>query len=309
MPIISKLPAVKINAVVDTDLANAINASRTYGAATALSSDEQLLAGDLADVIVIASPHKFHSEQLLRALSKGKAVFVEKPMVTDFDQFKKVMSFLREHPHIPFTVDYNRPFSPFMQKIKQVIAKRTTPLVVHYRMNAGYIPKDHWIQTDLGAGQIIGQACHLFDLFCFLTDARPVSVSVETIRSHRDDLFTTDNFSAQVAFADGSLCTLLFTALGHSAVGKERMELFYDGKTIVMDDFLTLQGHGLPLSFNEKRSTMDKGHATLITKFFDAVKNKKEMPISLDRLATVAELTLIIDQLACQGGGVKELSK
>lgn len=307
MPIVAKVPSVKINAVVDTDITTAINVSRTYGAAKALATDEQLLAEDLVDVVVIASPHKFHSEQIIRALSSGKAVFVEKPMVTDFKQFDTVMSFLKLNQHIPFSVDYNRPFSPFMQKIKKAIARRTTPLVVHYRMNAGYIPKDHWVQTDVGAGQIIGQACHLFDLFCFLTDAQPVSVSVETIRARRDDLFPTDNFSAQISFTDGSICTLLFTAIGHAGLGKERMELFFDGKTIVMDDFLTLQGYGLPHSFNEKVSSMDKGHAILINQFFDAVKEKKPMPISLERLSTVAQLTLVIDQLACQGGGTKEL--
>ena len=52
--------------------------------------------------------------------------------------------------------------------------------MIHYRMNAGYIPKEHWVQTDIGAGRIIGEACHIFDLFCYLIDAKPVSVSVES---------------------------------------------------------------------------------------------------------------------------------
>ncbi len=195
-----------------------------------------------------------------------------------------------------------------MQKIKKAVTHRNSPLVVHYRMNSGFIPKDHWVQTDIGAGRIIGEACHIFDLFCYLTDAKPVSVSVETIRPSGDNLFATDNFSAQIGFSDGSVCSLLYTSLGHSGLGKERMELYYDSKSIVMDDYLTLQGYGLPKSFNERSRSADKGHEILMRQFFDSVKNHKPMPITFDRLSMVAELTLIIDQLACQGGGVREFN-
>jgi predicted dehydrogenase/threonine dehydrogenase-like Zn-dependent dehydrogenase len=307
IPIVSKIRDVKINAVVDSDIANAINVSRTYGAATALNNDHELFDQDLVDTVVIASPHKFHCDQSLRALEGGKAVFVEKPMATDFDQFARMSSFLKANAEVPFCVDYNRSFAPFMKKIKGVIEGRTSPLVVQYRMNAGFIPKDHWVQTDVGAGRIIGEACHIFDLFCYLTDAKPVSVSVETIRPLGDDLFTTDNFSAHISFSDGSICSLVYTALGNAGLGKERMELFFDSKSIVMDDYKTLEGYGLPATFNETARVADKGHEFLMNQFFAAVKQGKPMPIPVDRLNMVAELTLIIDQLACQGGGVHGL--
>jgi predicted dehydrogenase/threonine dehydrogenase-like Zn-dependent dehydrogenase len=307
IPIVSKFSDAKINAIVDADIATAINVSRTYGAAKALGTDQELFTEDMVDLVVIASPHKFHCDQSMRALEQGKAVFVEKPMATDFAQFAKISSYLKKHDQAPFCVDYNRSFAPFMLKIKKAVEQRSSPMVVHYRMNAGFIPKDHWVQTDIGAGRIIGEACHIFDLFCFLTDAKPVSVSVETIRPSNDDLFATDNFSAHISFADGSVCSLLYTSLGHNNLGKERMELFFDSKSIVMDDYLTLQGYGLPKSFNESVSIADKGHEDLMRKFFESVKHQKPAPITFDRLNTVAELTLIIDQLACQGGGAREI--
>src|SRR5205823_951608 len=151
-----------------------------------------LFASNDVDAVLISSPHKYHCDQALRALQQGKAVFVEKPMVTDFEQLERMRTFLNQHPSIPFCVDYNRSFSPFMTKIKRVISKRSSPLVVHYRMNAGFIPKEHWIQTDIGAGRLIGEACHIFDLFCFLTDAKPRAVSVESLQPSHDNLFPTD---------------------------------------------------------------------------------------------------------------------
>jgi predicted dehydrogenase len=181
--------------------------------------------------------------------------------------------------------------------------------MIQYRMNAGFIPKEHWIQTDVGAGRIIGEACHVIDLFCFLTDAQPVAVSVESLHAGRDDLFPTDNFNVQISFNDGSVCALMYTALGSTKQNKERMEIFYDGKSIVMDDFVGLYGFGLPSWFNETVTSPDKGHELLINTFFQELKKVSFIPpIPFNRLFTVAELTLLIDQLACEGGGSRDIS-
>ena len=308
MPTIARLKSVSINAVVDTDITKSMRASRLYGAAKALTKDDDLFTQDLVDAVVIASPHAYHCEQMLKALHNGKAVFVEKPMVTDFEQLALVRQFLSEHKTAPVCVDYNRSFAPFITKIKQAIASRHTPLMVQYRMNAGYIDKDHWVQKAVGAGRIIGEACHIMDLFCHLTDAKPVSVSVETIDASRDDLFATDNFCTIIRFDDGSVCSLAYSALGHAQAGKERMEVYFDNKTIVLDDYRTLHGYGMPSWFNESVRTANKGHELLIGQFFSALKQETFVPpISFDRLDTVAELTLIVDQLACAGGGEKKL--
>ena len=122
-------------------------------------------------------------------------------------------------------------------------------------------------------------------------------------------LFPTDNFSAQMHFSDGSIATLLYTSLGHYRLGKERMELFFDSKSIVMHDYVRMTGYGLPSSFSATATIPDKGHETLITSFFENVKKTPFIhPIGIDHLMHVAELTLLIDKLACEGGGSKELS-
>lgn len=303
IPVVSKLKNMKIQAIVDTNIANSINTTQLYGGARALAHDDELFATDLVDAVVISSFHKFHCDQALKALSHGKAVFLEKPMVTDFEQLGRMQEFFRKHPNMPFCVDYNRSFSPFMVKIKNQVAKRKTPLVAHYRMNMGFVDKNHW-----GAGRIIGEACLILDLFCYLTDANPIAVSVESLHTQRTDIFPTDNFTAQISFDDGSICSLLYTALGHESLGKERMELFFDKKSIVMEEYTQLYGFGISSSFNETVSSPDKGHEQLIKTFFKGLhKNNEEPPIPFSRLFKVAELSLIIDQLACEGGGTKDL--
>lgn len=309
MPIVAKLCDVKINAIVDTNIARSLTASKLYGASKALVDDNDLFVdNDLVDVVIVSSPHKFHSTQALRALRKGKAVFMEKPMVTDFEELNEFKTLFKANPNTPICVDYNRSFAPFTRKIKQAVEHRTTPLMVHYRVNAGYLPKDHWVQTEVGAGRIIGEVCHIIDLLCYLINSKPVSVSVESLHSSKDMLFPTDNFSAQMHFADGSIGTILYTALGHSKMGAERMELFYDSKSIVMNDYARMTGYGLPSSYTTSLAIADKGHESLLTSFFENVKKAPFVPpIAVDHLLNVAELTLLIDKLACEGGGSKEL--
>jgi len=309
MPLVSKLEGVSIKAIADTNVTHAENVSRTYGAVKTFVEEEELFQEDSLDVIVIATPHKFHCEQVVQALCKGKAVFVEKPMVTTFEQFNTLNAFLKNNPNAPFCVDYNRSFAPFMQKIKWETVDHYSPLVMSYRMNAGYISPDHWVQRETGAGRVIGEACHIFDLFCFLTGANPIAVSVESLRPTSDDLFPTDNFSTHISFDDGSICSLVYTSIGHAALGKERMELFFDSKSIVMNDYYKLRGYGTSHAFDETVVIQDKGHTTLVTEFFEGIRSpEQKMPISVDRLTQVAELTLIIDKLVCQGGGNEELS-
>lgn len=308
MPIVRGIANLNITTVVDADVAKSIDVSHQYGAARTLVNDTELCSYNDVDAVLIASPHKYHADQALRALSQGKAVFLEKPMVTDFDQLEQFKTFLKRHPSIPFCVDYNRSFAPFITKIKRAIAQRSSPLVIHYRMNAGFIPKEHWIQNESGAGRLIGEACHIFDLFCFLTESKPRSVSVEALQSSHDNLFPTDNFSVQISFNDGSICSLLYTSLGDSGLGMERMELFYDSKAIVMDDYMALRGYGLPKAFNDYVQDPDRGHRALVSNFFNGLLREQYAPlISHERLLSVAELTLIIDKLACEGGGERSL--
>ena len=104
-------------------------------------------------------------------------------------------------------------------------------------MNAGYIPLDHWVQTAEGGGRNRGEACHIYDLFTYLTGARVVDVQAAAIRPATGYYSATDNFVATIRFEDGSVATLTYTALGRSEHPKEQMEVFVDGKVIALDDY------------------------------------------------------------------------
>jgi predicted dehydrogenase len=124
-------------------------------------------------------------------------------------------------------------------------------------MNAGYIPLDHWVHTEEGGGRNRGEACHIYDLFTYMTGAHVIDVHASAIRPATGHYARTDNFAATLRFEDGSVTTLTYTALGSSAHPKERMEVFVDGTVLALDDYrsLTVSGsndRGLTTAASEK---------------------------------------------------------
>lgn len=306
LPLLTKIKNSHIHSIIDTDTASALTLARLYKAQCVSNDFRKILGDDDVKVAIIATPHAFHAGQVEQCLMAGKAVLVEKPAAVTLDQFMSLKKLLETHSQMIFCVDFNRSSSPFMRSIKEVVEKRTNPLLVTYRMNANYLPKDHWIQSEQHRGRIVGEACHIFELFCFLTDAKPISVSVSPLAMVTDDHAITDNVTATITMSDGSTCSLIYSSLGGSGMSKEHMEIFFDGKSIVMNDFLELKGYGLPASFDKKVSVQEKGHEQLFAQFFKAAGDKNQpSPIPIERILRATELTLIVDKLARAGGGLE----
>lgn len=304
MPILSKIKNVQVEAAADKSIVTSLNIAQIYGAKKTVINEEELFNDQNINMVFINSPHHKHTIQAIHAMEKGKAVFLEKPMATTFEDLNTLYSYLQKNKEAQFCVAYNRSFAPFIKKIEKYTKLRTSPLIISYRINVGFIAKEQWLQRKMGAGRLIGEACHIFEMFLHLVDAQPIAVSVESLKPTNSYLFPTDNFTAQISFSDGSICTLLYTSLGHVGMGKERMEVYFDSKTIIMDDYVSLQGFGLPFSFNEEVKHANTGHEALINKFLHAIKQDEYIPpISVERMSTAAELTLIIDKLALKGGG------
>ncbi len=308
LPIISKIKNVQMQAMVDANSTTLINASNLYKVKNTSNDYKTLINDKTINAVIIATPHYLHADQAIDCMTAGKAVFVEKPAAVNYEQLEKLKLFLNNNRDVLYCVDFNRSFSPFIKKIKATVNTRNNPLIVHYRMNAGFIPKDHWLNSPDNGGRIIGEACHIFELFCFLTNSEPVSISVESINSNNDSVKSADNFVAQIRMQDGSCCSLLYTSVGNAESGKERMELFFDGNSIIMNDFYELNGFGLPKNFDMRSKTQDKGHECLLREFFTAAQMPNfQPPIPFERILLATEISLIVDGLVRDGGGHRPL--
>jgi len=245
LPNVRKMDSIyKIGAICCKTGSNAESIAKEFNAGYATTDYKEILADPGIDMVIISTRHDLHAGIAIEAANAKKVIFVEKPMALNSNELAELYSVI-EKMKTPFTVGFNRRFSPFSKKIKKLIDKRINPIIVNYRMNAGFIPKEHWVQTEEGGGRNIGEACHIYDLFNYFTDCKVQQVKAMSIDPGTEQFMSNDNFTAAIKYEDGSICNLIYTALGSSLVPKEQMDLYFDNKIIRMDDYKELEIFGL----------------------------------------------------------------
>jgi polar amino acid transport system substrate-binding protein len=221
---------------------------------------------------------------------------VEKPLAVTEDELNEIIRVKAQHRR-PVMVGFNRRFAPICEAIKKEFSGVGEPLVVNIRVNAGFIPKEHWTQiAEIGAGRIIGEMCHFIDLMQYFTDAEPVRVYADCINSTNEKLKLDDNISIVVKFHDGSVGNLVYVANGDKSMAKERIEVFGAEKSAVINDFQDGTMH----SGNKikKLKSAGKGHSQEIASFLTALKDGKDAPISFRSICLTTLTTFkIIDSL------------
>lgn len=235
----------QLHCVMSRTGSNARAMATKYEAQYATTDYQHVLADPEVDLMIIATRHNLHADMVLAALGAGKSVFVEKPLAMNEKEADAIESFYPKNPGAPMLMTgFNRRFSPAMRKAKEILDSRMTPIIVNYRMNAGYIPREHWVHGEEGGGRNIGEACHIYDLFVFLARSDVDRVQAASIAPRSAQWARNDNFVATVAFKDGSVCTLTYTAMGDKSYPKERMDIFSDGKVLSLDDYKSLSVSG-----------------------------------------------------------------
>ncbi len=288
-------PAFELRAVMSRTGATADAVARRNGAAYATTDYKRILADPDIDLVLIATRHHLHADLALAALEAGKHVFVEKPLAVTGAQLDAIEAFYAAHAEGPLLLTgFNRRFSPAMAAAKSAMTDRATPLVVNYRMNAGYLPPEHWAHHEEGGGRNIGEACHIYDLFNFLTGADYASVHAEAVRPASRAWRSDDNFVATIRYADGSICTLTYTALGAPAYPKERMEIFVDGLVISLDDYQTLTITGGSAQ-GLKSARADKGHLAELEALRGALKTGT-WPIPLSEQLAATRISFLVQR-------------
>jgi predicted dehydrogenase len=168
-------------------------------------------------------------------------------------------------------------------------------MMLQYRINAGYLPPDHWTHGNEGGGRNLGEACHVYDLFTFLIDRPVAALSAHTIDPATDACCRDDNFAAVFHFEDGSIASLTYTALGSTDFPKERLEVYFDGKVVVLDDYRSLEVFGGRAGGCTTRQPA-KGHRDELIAFADAIERGGDWPISWDHQMQATEMALAVER-------------
>ncbi len=282
-------------AVVSNDSVRGGNFARAEGIANLCSTIDAALQIDDVEAVVLATRHDQHLDQVLKALTAGKHVFVEKPLAISWGQLSAFCSMLEGRTRSEVVmVDFNRRFSPAIRALKECLMDRRGPLVATYRVNAGFINPAHWIQSAEGAGRNIGEACHMYDTLRYLAGAPPSSVTASSVGDESERYLRNDNFASVINFEDGSIGNVVYTATGpKSGLPKERLEVFCDGEAYILDDYVALTR--CSDSRVIWRGTQDKGHKGAVEAFLAAVSGSEPAPVPVEEYIEVTALALQVE--------------
>lgn len=284
LPAMQKLHDLELVGVATATGYSARATADKFGFQYAATDEREILEDPAINTVVVATRHHLHARQAIAALQAGKDVFVEKPLALDAMQLEEVLQ-AQQDAGRRLMVGFNRRFAPMVIELRRFLRDRQRPLIMTYRVNAGALPPDHWTQNPaVGGGRIIGEACHFIDVLQFITGSSVAQVS--TIAARTVDGPISDQVVITLSFGDGSIGSIVYTAGGDTAFGKERIEVLGDGRVAVLDDFRTLElvRHGRRKRRHE-RLRPDKGHRGEWEAFIAACRAGIGAPISLDEIA------------------------
>lgn len=294
LPNMMNLPdKFKLHAVCNRTGNKAVSVSEQFGAKYSTTDIKDILDDSEVEMVLIATRHDSHADLVLKCLQAGKHVFVEKPLATNQEELEQIKSFYAdgiENKPLLF-VGFNRRFSKYLQEIVEHTDKRVNPLFATYRMNAGYAPMEHWIHEH--GGRIVGEACHIIDLMNFLTKSSLQSIAVQSITPTTTAYSSSDNKSISLKYTDGSVCVVNYFAVGNRALAKEKLEVHFDGKSIEMEDYKSLQGYGVKVKATNSQSS-EKGQHEELSFLYDSIRDPNSgWPISLADLVQTTEASFI----------------
>lgn len=296
LPNLQKLSELyNVCAIADKIGSNAKAMASRYGASYATTDFREILEDEDVDMVIIATRHNLHARMAIEAAKAGKAIFVEKPMALNKGELRGLVDVLEE-TKVPFMVGFNRRFSPYTTRIKELVKNRLNPMIINYRMNAGFIPEEHWVHSEEGGGRNIGEACHIYDLFTFFTESEADSIAAFAIDAKTKQYGRNDNFVATIKYKDGSICNLIYTALGAKEAAKEQMEIYIDGKIICLNDYKKLDIFGAKMKGMETK-IIQKGHFEELIEFAKAIKEGNGYPVPLWQLIQATEISFEVEEL------------
>jgi len=303
------LPAIKNNqdfelvGIASSGGLHARHSGQKFNFHYATSSNDEIISDPNINTIAILTRHNSHADLVIKSLQAGKHVFVEKPLAIHSEQLEQVTRALRSTACLLLT-GYNRRFSPLARHLAGILLDRNEPLYVHYRVNAGRIPLNHWVHDPrIGGGRIIGEGCHFIDFITFLVGAPPVSVSAHALPDQGK--YREDNVSMTFKFPEGSVGVVDYLANGDKSVPKERVEVFCAGTIAVLDDYRRLEIVKDGRRQSRRLTAQDKGWKDEMRAFAAAVREGGQPPIPYEQLIGVTTSTFAAVESLKTGNTIK----
>jgi predicted dehydrogenase/threonine dehydrogenase-like Zn-dependent dehydrogenase len=269
------LPALKgveanLQYIVSAGGVNGTALAKKHGIINSTTDYDHVLKDVDVDVVMITTRHNLHAKMVVDALQKDKHVFVEKPLALNLQELDQIDAAYQKSKG-SLMIGFNRRFSPHSEKMKSLVGDSIMNITA--TMNAGTIPSNVWVHDmAVGGGRIIGEACHYMDLIIFLTSSKIKSVCMNAMGEKPAE--NTDNASILLKMENGSTGVVNYFSNGAKSYSKERLEVYSQERTLVMDNFIKTEGFGFK-GFSTLKTKLDKGHKNQFSQLVQNVNQGK----------------------------------
>jgi polar amino acid transport system substrate-binding protein len=317
LPNIPKNKNISLKGVMTASGTSSRSVAERYEFEFCTGDEKDILENGNINTVFIATRHDSHAEFVLKALKASKHVFVEKPLCLTAEELSQIVDLLNRQANISngnstqqlddstnrpiLMVGYNRRFSPLAQMIKKNFGEG--PMSMIYRVNAGSIPADSWIQdAEFGGGRIIGEVCHFVDFLTFMNGSLPVSVYAAAMKDPNN---LNDVLNISLRYENGSIGTISYFANGDKGLPKERVEIYANGCTAILGDFKTLVVYADGKKKKKKLLSQNKGQKTEVRQFIEAILNGTGEVIPFEEIHSASLATFKIIESIRSGESVK----
>ena len=249
------------------------------------------------NTVFVATRHDSHGPYVLKSLKANKNVFVEKPLCLLESELEAIIE-AQENANKAVMVGFNRRFSPLTTKLKKAVGNN--PMTMLYRINAGAIPGDNWIQDlEIGGGRVLGEVCHFIDYLTYLNGSLPIKVSATALP---DANKLNDTLNILIQFENGSSCVVAYYANGSTSMTKEYVEVFSAGLSATLNDFKELKIYGKGKPKKDKIFNQNKGQKEMVEAFVNGLLTDGKAPIPFEEVIAVTKASFKVLESVKRGG-------
>ena len=299
LPHLVKSPSAVLASVATTRSLSAVNAQQKFGFRTATTDADVVLDDPSIDAVFVVTRHHSHAEFACKALERGKAVFVEKPLALTEDQLDKLLATVARTGNDRLMVGFNRRFAPLFTFLQRGFGSLEGPVIARYLVSAGQLDARSWyLNEGLEGSRFLGEGGHFLDTLSAWIGHRPSAV-------HALQTPGGESLEVSVTFMDGSLGTITYTTSGDARFPKETFDVSGGGRSARLDNFT----HATVWTRNGKdvkRSLVgqDKGQRAETAAFLEAVRSGGPMPIALDSLIATTRATIATETSLVTGRSI-----
>jgi len=303
LPAIKKEKELFLHTLVTRSGPNSEHNSRKFGFKIQATQESVIWESEEIEAVFGLTPHNHHASLVESAIRKGKALFLEKPLCISEEELLKLESMAESESQLPLImVGHNRRFSPHSEQLQKWLQNRKNPMVIQLRVNSGFVPSDHWVHSEEeGRSRIVGEMTHFIDLLQALTESRVVRVHAERIGGDNLSVVNNDNIAVTMKFKEGSVANLTYSASGDKAYSREKLEVFFEGNTLVSEDFRISKRHFGGKTETFKTQGQKIGYPEELKHFALCVKGQEFLSVTLNEAFDTMRTVFAIENSLASG--------